>query len=72
MSAKERVYELICGDIPPGLTRAVILDAIDAAVKEEREACAAVADIQADAYNGYGGEALARTIAYSIRKRGQP
>ncbi len=36
MTAKDRLEELIRGSFPPGLTRSVIWDAIEAAIKEAK------------------------------------
>ncbi len=91
MTAKERIEELIRGSFPPGLTRSVIWDAIEsvikeakaplhvernAAVTEEREACAKIADnLGIGTYDGsdsdHAAMSTASDIADAIRQRGQ-
>lgn len=46
-----------------------LIDAIDAAVKDEREACAKIAEEAAQSWNGEHGRSVAYTIRDAIRAR---
>lgn len=80
VTSKERVEQIVRDQVPPGLSRGILWDAIETAILEEREACAKIAEeIKTPAGEIVVGDHRFESrlrwqrsdIAEAIRKRGQ-